>query len=356
MAACGSASGKQTSINLLASKSKNIPPVSIPTSWVSESNTIGEDSLIQWVPAGGPKFVGTYTSAYISTNGRHIDTNNASVNGLISGDSIEITINGNQFSGTITSTSLSIGIPTSSGSIANLTFKPGAESNYNGFLDKLRSTVSSNEEAYLQQQALVAEQQSIQTDASTVSSDIDNTSAAIGQLQSDVQATASDLAQENIDLGTAQSDFVLTQQAVADYGTGSGNGVCGDASTVSGDASMVSGGVSNFAGSVGNVQQDITQLQSNAGQLQTDAGLLASAESVLPGYVPSGTPLASDINTAVSQSQAAINHALNTVNAYISTANSYQQQAYTIADQASSIGNCGTGPTTPSGLPAIAAH
>ena len=119
---------------------------------MSESSNGGEDSLIQWASDGGSRSTGTFTLAYISTSGRHIDTSNSSVSGLISKGTIEITINGNQFSGTVSPTALSIGIPSSSGTITNFTFAPGTEGEYNGFLSQLRSTVADNVNAYDQQQ------------------------------------------------------------------------------------------------------------------------------------------------------------------------------------------------------------
>ena len=353
LAACGTSSAKPTAIHIGTSKGKAPTTASIPTSWVSESSTSGEDSLIQWASDGGSRFTGTFTLAYISTSGRHIDTNNSSVSGLISKGTIEITINGNQFSGTVSPTVLSIGIPSSNGTITNFTFTPGTEREYNGFLSQLRSTVANNVNAYDQQQATAAEEQSVQSDAGTVTSDINNVQGAIGQLQSDVQGTSSDLAQEKTDLGTTQSDYATTQQAVGQYGTGSGNGVCGDADTVAGDADTVAGDLDTIAGDVSSVQQDINQLQSTVTQLQSDATQLANAESAIPGYLPSGTPSTTNVNASVSQSQSAINQALSSMNGYISTANSYQQQAFAFADKAASIGNCGGGPTAPSGLPAM---
>ncbi|WP_298445582.1 hypothetical protein [Ferrimicrobium sp.] len=353
LAACGTSSAKPTAIHIGTSKGKAPTTASIPTSWVSESSTSGEDSLIQWASDGGSRFTGTFTLAYISTSGRHIDTNNSSVSGLISKGTIEITINGNQFSGTVSPTALSIGIPSSNGTITNFTFTPGTEGEYNGFLSQLRSTVANNVNAYDQQQATAAQQQSVQSDAGTVTSDINNVQGAIGQLQSDVQGTSSDLAGEKTDLGTTQSDYATTQQAVGQYGTGSGNGVCGDADTVAGDADTVAGDLDTIAGDVSSVQQDINQLQSTVTQLQSDATQLANAESAIPGYLPSGTPSTTNVNASVSQSQSAINQALSSMNGYISTANSYQQQAFAFADKAASIGNCGGGPTAPSGLPAM---
>ncbi len=353
LAACGASSAKPTAIHIGASKSKALAPVSIPTSWVSGSSNDGEDSLIQWASDGGSRFTGTFTLAYISTSGRHIDTSNSSVSGLISKGTIEITINGNQFSGTVSPTALSIGIPSSSGTITNFTFAPGTEGEYNGFLSQLRSTVADNVNAYDQQQATAALQQSVQSDAGTVTAAINNAQGAINQLQSDVQGTASDLAQEKSDLGTTQSDYATTQQAVDQYGTGSGNGVCGDAGAVSGDAGAVSGDVGSIAGDISSVQQAISQLQSTVSQLQSDATQLANAEAAIPGYVPSGTPSTTNVNASVSQSQTAINQAVSSMNGYISTANSYQQQAVAFADKAASIGNCGGGPTAPSGLPAM---
>ncbi len=317
---------------------------SIPTSWVSENS--GMNSLIQWVSDGGSRFTGTVTSAYISASGRHIHTDDTSVSGLISEGNIEITINGNQFSGTINPTHLSIAIPNSNGNITNLTFVPGTEGEYNGFLSQLRSTVADNVNAYNQQQATEAAQQKVESDAGTVTTDINNVQGDISQLQSDVQGTSSDLAQEKTDLGTTQSDFASTQQAVSQYGTGSGNGVCSDAGAVASDAGAVASDASN-------VQQDIKQLQSDVSQLQSDANTLRNAEAAIPGYVPSGTPSTTNVNASVSQSQTAINQAVSTMNGYISTANSYQQQAYALADQASSIGNCGEGPSAPAGISPI---
>ena len=323
----------------------------LPTSWVAESISGQFDSFIQWVPNGnGSRFTGSFIFSAISSSGQHLNTVTANITGIVSGGNIEITMDGKQLTGTISPFALTIGFPTTGGSIHHLSFAPGTQQSYNFVLGKLKAIIASNQASYQRQQQLATDQSTVQSDASTVASDISTLQSDVSQLQTDVQSIASDLSQEKSDLGTTQSDFATTKQAVQQYGTGSGNGVCSDAGNVSSDAGSVQSDAGSVSSDVSSVQSDISNLQSDERQLHADETTLAHAEQAVPGYQPSGTPSAAAVKAAIAQAQTAITQAVGTTNTYISIANSYQEQAISIADQASSIGNCGPGPSQPQQL------
>jgi hypothetical protein len=88
---------------------------------------------------------------------------------------------------------------------------------------------------------------------------------------------------------------------------------------------------------------------------KTFSDYLQSAESAMPGYVPSGTPTSSQVQSAISTANADINSAVSTTNGYIAQANAYVATAYGYTATAYKVGSCGSPPSLPTPVPTISA-
>ncbi|MDA8196926.1 MAG: hypothetical protein M0019_06960 [Actinomycetota bacterium] len=171
------------------------------------------------------------------------------------------------------------------------------------------------------------------------------------QLATDVTGMQQAVASEDAALSKTQSYLATTQSMVNTYGTGSGNGVCYEATQ---DVGYEAAQSVNYDATQNvnydatqNVLPDISAVQSGIQKLQSDFTSLQSAENAMPGYLPSGTPMSSQVQSAIATASTDIANAVSTTNGYIAQANAYVATAYGYTDTAYKIGNCGSPPSLP---------
>jgi hypothetical protein len=337
---------------------------SLASSWVTQ-NASGGAAFLTWTITG-THAVGSMTLTYLSSSGDSARHDSVPFSGTVSGDSVNINLNGSNISGTVTPGHLNLAFPQSNGQIDDLVLVPGTISTYNKEASPINSEANANEQAAQEaQQAQTAAAQNsqdrhaIRSASASVGSELSGIKPDESQLATDVTGTQQALASEDTALSKTQAYLATTQSMVKQYGTGSGNGVCYEASQDVGyEASQdvdydATQNVDYDA--TQNILPDISTIQSAIQQLQSEFSSLQSAESAMPGYVPSGTPTNSQIKSAISTANADINNAVSTTNSYIAQANAYVATAYGYVDTAYSVGNCGSPPSLPTPVPPISA-
>ncbi len=332
----------------------------LPNSWINESAS-SEAVILTWTITG-THAVGSLTVTYLSSSGNSALHDSLSFSGTVSSKSVSLTINRNNIAGTVKPTQLSLSFPQPNGKLSSLVMIPGSTSTYNKEVAKIDSEASSNEQktqaeqlAQQQTQAQAAQnsldRQAIRFASGEVSSDLSDIQGEESQLATDVTGMQQAVASEDAALSKTQSYLATTQSMVNTYGTGSGNGVCYEATQ---DVGYEAAQSVNYDATQNvnydatqNVLPDISAVQSGIQKLQSDFTSLQSAENAMPGYLPSGTPMSSQVQSAIATASTDIANAVSTTNGYIAQANAYVATAYGYTDTAYKIGNCGSPPSLP---------
>jgi hypothetical protein len=307
----------------------------------------------------------------LSSSGTSVRSRSISFTGTISGESLTLTFEGaTTLSGTVTPTRLTLDAPQSNGQINEITLVPSATSAYNAEVAALqRSAYTAEQEAQQQQDAAAraaavaaaahVKRLAIRDDAANVAGDLSTLQGDESQLASAVASVNKALGSEGTALAKTATYLTKTEAMVKKYGTGSGNGVCYEASQDVGyDASQDVG--YDASQDVGydasqDVFPDIGSVQSDIHSLQSDFHSLQSAEAAMPSYLPTYTPTSSIEQQAVAAGHTSIANAVATTNSYIGQANAEVNTAFGYVAIAYKDGNCGTPPSSPSPVSTISA-
>ncbi len=325
----------------------------LASTWV-DTSAAQSPSMVTWTIVHS-SVTGDLDVSALSSSGTSVRSRSISFTGTISGESLTLTFEGaTTLSGTVTPTRLTLDAPQSNGQINEITLVPSATSAYNAEVAALqRSAYTAEQEAQQQQDAAAraaavaaaahVKRLAIRDDAANVAGDLSTLQGDESQLASAVASVNKALGSEGTALAKTATYLTKTEAMVKKYGTGSGNGVCYEASQDVGyDASQ-------------DVFPDIGSVQSDIHSLQSDFHSLQSAEAAMPSYLPTYTPTSSIEQQAVAAGHTSIANAVATTNSYIGQANAEVNTAFGYVAIAYKDGNCGTPPSSPSPVSTISA-
>lgn len=293
---------------------------------------------------------GTEDDAIVSGSApdAQINTSSVSVVGSLKGTGVTLSFNGSnpQF-GRLGSGTLSIEVPQSDGSLANITFHEATVAQYNVALNNLRSGISTDDSRAANIQA---QQHQIDQAAATAAQDVNSLAGA--NFSGDLQQLQNDASGMQADLSTEQSDYSQFQSDLAN------NNQFGQACTdVGGTLNAELGGT--IAGQMGGVVvPHVQQLQSDINGvrqlIQSAPGAVQayqSAQAKLPSYQPPDS--VGDLASATSKAQGVIASAVSQANSAIGQINGYVVEAGQLAAQANQSANCNEPPQTVSAAPTV---
>lgn len=343
---------------------------SLPGTWVNRNSAQGTAAMVTWTIVHS-SVSGNLDIAALSSSSTSVNSRSLSFAGTISGESLTLTFKGTTtLSGTVTPTKLTLDLPQTNGQISVITLVPNSTAAYNAEVAALQ--VSANTAAqYAQQQqtkaaqaaaeeaAAHAERKAIRDDVANVIGDLSALQDDESQLASSVASVKNALGSEGNALAKTAQELAKVQALIKQYGTGSGNGVCGYANANVADyadANVAGYANANVGGEASaNVIPNISSIQSDTQSLQSDFQSLQAAEAAMPSYLPANTPTASMVQQAVAAGNTDISNAISTTNGYIGQANNEVVTAYGYVAVAYKAGNCGTPPNPPSPVSTISA-
>ena len=159
--------------------------------------------FIQWTRT--PTAVdGTLTSVYTSTDDpTQLHTNTNSFTGIVSGSSVTLTMDtGTKWIGTLNGRNATLSFTASDGTISSWTFTPATTDEYNQAVAEVKSGAATAQSEKQQADATAKAQAQIDSDASTLTSDIANLQDAVSQLSTDLGVAPGHL-------NTMRSDLAL---------------------------------------------------------------------------------------------------------------------------------------------------
>lgn len=314
--------------------------------------------FVQWTRTGSV-VSGTLDVAYLQPNATKVTNESQPFTGTLAGGDVTLVV-GQSFlgatniSGTFDGSTLTLSIPNSDGSLAQIVLRPASLSGYNHDIAALKGVAQQNLAA--QQQA--QRQQAVAAAQAAARQQVDK---AIAAVQSDLQGlsqdsnfsnvlagVASDLVQTNTDLASTQKAAQADEAEAQQYPSGNYGQVCADAGGVSADAGGVSADAGGVESSANSVVSYVNTVNSDIASLRNDFAALGTAEGNIPTYHPTGViPTTKLVNAAIAHAQQAIAQAVTTANNEIDQANSDVAAAFNAADQAAKDGHCGSGPAAP---------
>lgn len=245
---------------------------------------------------------------------------------------LDVTDRGN-WTGTVSGRTLTLHIPQTDGSLQAVTFTQATIGDYNTAVAQLHQQVQASAAAASSAAQQAAATRGVTQAEAAVAQDIDNLTAATGQLSADADFTA-DLTQMSKDLATEQHDLAVERGDVAPGNCGT---VDGDDGTVNGDDGTLQGDQGTLQGTVGTVQADIDTVNQGVKTLAGDVTALKSAIADDPGTTAT-TP--QDQVTAATQAGSAAVAAANAAIAKAKTqAATYLSQDQQLLEQAGDIAN-----------------
>jgi len=284
-------------LRLAVEYGRSLQGTSLPGSWIASQPGSWVDYLVWTV--SGHSAQGNLTLSQLDSSQTQVTSSTEPFTATISGTSLTIDISSgaSSYTGTVTPVTMQLQVPSSDGSIQQATFVPGTLDTYNSDVHALQAIASGTQQQNQQQQTIQNEQSSINQSAQAVVSDIASIASGASTLQGDESPLQQDLSGLQSDLNTVQSDANTVHNDMA-----SNNGsACGDAESAQGDAQSAQGDYQSFQGDEQSFSTDVSSQQAGSGTLQSDWSAYRNAQAVLPGYVPSSVPRASQVQAALQQ-------------------------------------------------------
>jgi hypothetical protein len=287
--------------------------------------------FIQWTRAVDT-VTGTLSESYTSpSNSAQLTHESDSFTGVVSGNAVTLKLDsGVDWNGTLSGSSVTLSYTANNGTLSTFTFKQASVAAYNSAVSRLTADATNAASAQAHVRATQQTEQSLNADATAVTSDISDVQNSVGQLGTDLKQVPSDLAQMRDDLASQKKDL---DQLIA-----AGRSGCQDDEyqVADSDKYQVTSSddyqiTSSDAYTINNDRQAVTQaistLTSDSRDEQTD-------QAALPGYAPAGLPSASQISRAISSASGSVQAMTNTWNGYLTmvrqldaASNGYSAQA-----------------------------
>lgn len=318
------------------------------TGWVHVDD--GAAVFIGWT-VSGTTVTGTYSSAILS-NGT-IKTENDGYTGVIDGGAVTLTFTaafgGTTISGQVGDNALTLSFPRSDGTLAPVTFAPGAATDYNTAVTALQQSaagIAAASQESASQAAVVAQSQAdIASARAAVDTAAKHLADAIGPIADDakvvnaaITAVNTDLSKQRAALQKVQKEAAVVVATAKTAGPGNSDN-CYAASTVTYDASdvdyqgnAIGGDLSTYAPS---------SLQTDLNDLDAAQQALLSAQSAAPDYsTTTGVPTAAEITTAKADGSKALSAWSTITTTAPATATDLTKQATDVAGSASKKAGC----------------
>ena len=300
----------------------------LPGSWVMYRSGSSAD-LLTWT-INGTNVHGNLEESVLYSSQTQVSSTTSPFTGSISASSVNLVFASasTATTGTVTSSSLILDVPTSSGTVQQDTFAPGTIGSFNSDVQSLQSSASSGQQVQAQNQQVQHEQSSINQDAHNVAIDLGSISSYVSALQADEVSLSQDVSTLNSDLNTVKSDANIVN---GDISTNNGS-ACGDAGSAQGDAGSVQGDFGSLQGDTQTFGNDVNSLQSSSSQLASDWNTFKAAQTALPNFSP---------NDAITQSQVSggENVASSAISKFESAAANSAAQGQALVNHANQIAN-----------------
>jgi hypothetical protein len=290
-----------------------------PSSYLTVSNS--KVAFIQWRATSNGHLHGTITESNSggSAPAETLSVSSAPFIGTVSGSSVTLTFAVLYFlqtsaRGTLSGSTLTLGVPQSDGIIHQATFSQSDEASYNRAVAKLRSTIR-------HANLLVAGQQGQQPEQSAKGQAEQSTQAALSALyKSSSLEFNGPLARSETrldkDIQTARSDLTTEKKDVS-----GSKSYCVAAFRVAGAAQKVDGDVHTVQGAVQTMIPDVLTVRND----------VAAANAHLRHLGKVGLPPPSSASSVIASAEVNLSHAIAKANSYIDQINAIDAQAHSIA-------------------------
>ena len=173
-------------------------------------------------------------------------------------------------------------------------------------------------------------QNALNNEAATISTDFFNLRGELATLASDVPAGAQALAVERSHVRAAHEELQLTSSATTDR-------ICPDADTAQGDAAKAQADVDTQHADEETFVGDAQSVLFAVGELKADDEQFRHELAVVRNYVPAGAPTAAAVAAALASARAAVTHGQATLAADLKAATRLATQASGDAARAQAI-------------------
>jgi hypothetical protein len=291
-----------------------------PASYLTVSNS--KVAFIQWRTTSKGHLHGTITEGNVggSAPAETLSVSSAPFIGTMSGSSVMLTFAVLYFlhthaHGTLSGSTLTLGVPQSDGTIQQAKFSQSDEASYNRAIGTLRSTIR-------HANLLVARQQTRQPEQSAKAQAQRGTQSALTALYKDSSLAfngmlARGLARFAEDIQTARSDLATEKQDAS-----GSKSYCAAAFRVAGDAQSVDGDLQAVHGDVQSVMPDILTVRTD----------IATANAHLRHLSKVGLPVPGSASNVIASAKANLRQAIAKANSDIDQINAIDTQARSIAD------------------------
>jgi hypothetical protein len=291
-----------------------------PASYLAVSNS--NVAFIQWQAASNGHLHGTITESNAggSAPAETLSASSAPFTGTMSGSSVTLTFAVLYFlqtraRGTLSGSTLTLGVPQSDGAIQQAKFSQSDEASYNRAIVTLRSTIrhanllaARQQPREPQQSAKGQAEQGVQSALSALYKDSSlafsgKLARRLARFAGDVHTARSDLATEKQEASGSESYCVAAFR------------VAGDAQTVDGDVHSVQGDVQSMVPDILTVRNDVT-----------------TANVQLRHLGKLGLPAPSSASSVIASAKVNLRQAIAKANSYIDQINAIDAQARSIAE------------------------
>jgi hypothetical protein len=244
-------------------------------------------AFIQW-QRNGDNVQGTLSEVYYNASKpTQLVSRSIDFTGTISGSNIRLSLDtGDTLNGTLNGSDLTLSLAASNGSLQVSTFHPATAADYNLAVAHVHHEVAAAQQRAAQARARVRAQQTIDTDASAVATDLGNLSNGVGSARSALVSPPADLTTEQNDLATTLSGMRAVLAEAVKYPSGNNGQVCVDANQVSIDANQVSIDADQVSSDTDAATSDLASVTDGIVELRSDFRKLQEAETALPTYLP----------------------------------------------------------------------
>lgn len=327
-----------------------------PSATVSVSGWVAQASngvlFLGWTQ-NGSSVSGTYSTAFLASGNTKVTTNNYAFQGVVSGTSVTLTIeggfSGQAISGQFNGDSLVLSFPQTDGTMSTQTFHPGTTADYNTGVQAVQVSAAglaaaasmdsaSSASAAQQQQATNEADRAVDSAARALQSDLDPFVSDTQTLAEAVTSMNKDLAPQAADLEIEKKDAAKAAHDLKTEGK-DGADVCNDANTVGTDSDTVG----SDEGTVDNDGADYNtqSLTSDIAALQKDSTNLDQAQAAAPAYTTSESyPSAAIVASTLAAAEKALASWKSSVSDDHATAKKTTADGAAIALQAVAAGGC----------------